>query len=953
MKTTYIKYLLLPTMLMSQMAFAQEEENASAKKDVNVAFRKVAAQELMGGVSVLDYEELAEKNTNTYSLDNMQGYVSGFNGSSLWGQTGYLVLVDGVPRDQNNVKPEEIAQVTFMKGANAVVLYGSRAAKGAILITTKRGNDENLQIKVSANTGWNVAKSYPEYLGSAEYMTLYNEALVNDGIAPRYSESQIYNTYAGVNPYRYPNINMYSSDYIKKSYNRTDLYVEFRGGAKRTHYYANVGYYRQGDQLNFGEAKNNYTDRLNVRGNVDMQLLDWISAYANANVNFYSSRTAAGANYWENAATLRPNRLVPMIPSSFIDPNNPTISSLISVANLYNGGMFLGMPEDAIESEHTNVIADTYAAGKNKYNSRQFEFTLGINLDLARVTKGLSFSTMFAVDYATSYNTSYNDTYATYQPTWGSYNGQDMIVGLVKHNVDKHSGVQNVSDSQFKQTINFNAHFDYERTFAEKHNVYAMLLANGWQQSQSGEYHRVSNVNAGLLANYNYDHRYFFEFGSALIHSAKLASGHRKGFNYSFTAGWQITNEKFIDKESSIFDDLTLSASYSHLNQDLDIEKYYMYAGSFDYANGAWWGWGVGDAQHSTNAKNGANPELDFVKQNQASVNLRGSLLDKSLSFDVSYFYTTNKGLITKVENLYPSYFSTYYPESSMVPYSNYNNEKRYGVDLALNYKKQFNKDWSFGAGINMTYYKTEVTRRDDSGYADAYQYRTGKAIDAIWGYKSLGLFKDQAEIDAAPEQKLGEAPKPGDIRYADINDDGVVDSKDQIDLGCGGWYGNPLTLGVNLTAKWKGLTLFVLATGGFGGKASKGDEGSKRNLYYWIHGDSKYSAVVRGRAIVKNGVVTNPDTATYPRLTTGSGANNFVTSDYWLYRTDQFNIAKIQLSYEMPNSWFEGKVVKGVSVFANGSNLLTIAKEREILEMNIGSAPQNRFYQVGASVKF
>lgn len=951
MNTSYFKYLLLPTMLMSQMAFAQEAENESAAKDINVAFRKVAAQDLLGGVSVLDYEELSEKNNNTYSLDNMQGYVSGFNGNSLWGQTGYLVLVDGVPRDQNNVKPDEIAQVTFMKGANAVVLYGSRAAKGAILITTKRGNDKDLQIKVSANTGWNVAKSYPEYLGSAEYMTLYNEAMVNDGLAPKYSDSQIYNTYAGVNPYRYPNIDMYSNDFIKKAYNRTEVYAEFRGGAKRTHYYANVGYYRQGDQLNFGQAKNDYTDRLNVRGNVDMQLLDWVSAFANANVNFYSSRTAAGANYWENAATLRPNRIVPMIPTSYIDPNNPTITSMMSVANLFEGGMFLGTPEDAISSEHTNVIADTHAAGKNKYNSRQFEFSLGLDFDLARVTKGLSFQTMFAVDYATSYNTSYNDTYATYQPTWGNYNGQDMIVAIDKHNVDKHSGVQNVSDSQFKQTILFNAHFDYERTFGDKHNVYAMLLANGYQQSQSGEYHKTSNVNAGLLATYNYGHRYYFEFGSSLIHSAKLAEGHRKGFNYSFTAGWNAAKESFM--EGSIFDDLMLSASYSHLNQDIDIEKYYMYAGNFDHANGAWWGWGVGDSQQSVNSKGGENLDLDYVKQNQFSVNLHGALLNKELSFDLNYFHTTTEGLITKVENLYPSYFSTYYPEANFIPYANYNNEKRYGFDAAINYKKQINSDWTIGAGVNMTYYKTEATKRDDSGYADSYQYRAGKDLDAIWGYKCLGIFKNQAEIDAAPQQKLGENPKPGDLRYADMNNDGVIDTKDQIDLGRGGWYGNPFTLGVNLTAKWKNLTLFVLATGGFGGKASKGDENSHRNQYYWIHGDSKYSAVVRGRAIVKDGVVTNAETATYPRLTTGSGANNFVTSDYWLYSTDQFNLAKVQISYELPTSWFEGKVVKGVSVFANGSNLLTIAKEREILEMNIGSAPQNRFYQIGASVKF
>ena len=139
MNTTYFKYLLLPAALLSTVSFAQELDEEDAAQKVNVAFRSVPQEDLLGGVSVLDYEELAAKNNNTYSLDNMQGYVSGFNGASLWGQTDYLVLVDGVPRDADNVKPDEIAQVTFMKGAQAVVLYGSRAAKGVILITTKRG----------------------------------------------------------------------------------------------------------------------------------------------------------------------------------------------------------------------------------------------------------------------------------------------------------------------------------------------------------------------------------------------------------------------------------------------------------------------------------------------------------------------------------------------------------------------------------------------------------------------------------------------------------------------------------------------------------------------------------------------------------------------------------------------------------------------------------------------
>ena len=228
--------------------------------EVQVAFRKMAQKDLLGGVSVVNVEELTQKNYNTYSLDNMQGYIGGWNGNSLWGMdgdhAGYLVLVDGVPREANNVMPSEIAQITFLKGAQAVVLYGSRAAKGAILISTKRGHAGGLRVSLRANTGFNVAKAFPEYLGSAEYMTLYNEALLNDdpSAKPLYSAEQIYNHGSGINPYLYPNINYYSSDYVKKACNRSEATAEISGGGQRARFYSTVSYYRTGDLLYFGEA---------------------------------------------------------------------------------------------------------------------------------------------------------------------------------------------------------------------------------------------------------------------------------------------------------------------------------------------------------------------------------------------------------------------------------------------------------------------------------------------------------------------------------------------------------------------------------------------------------------------------------------------------------------------------------------------------------------------------
>jgi len=946
------KHILLGTFLLAlPLAVAAQDVDSTL---VPVAFGQKSINETLGGVSTVNVRELTEKNYNTYALDNMQGYVGGFNGASLWGVSDYLILVDGTPRDINNVKPDEIEQISFLKGAQAVVLYGSRAANGVILVTTKRGKAAPLNIDVRINTGWDVAKSFPEYLSSAEYMTLYNEARANDGLAPLYSATDIYNYGSGSNPYRYPNVDFYSSDYVGKSRNRTDANVEISGGGEFAKFYANVGYYRMGDFLKFGEAKNNYTERFNVRGNVDLKLNDMISAYVNANVSFYDSKSPVGANYWTAATTLRPNRVTPLIPMSYIDPNAKAVLDELGASENIFDGSFLG----GTQADMTNVFASYLAAGKSKYTSRQFQFDAGINFDLNSLLQGLKLYTQFSVDYATTYNTSYNNDYATYAPTWSNYNGKDVIIGLTKYGEDKRSGVQNISGSTSNQVMSFNAHLDYVRTFDDVHNIDAKFVVNGFQLTYSGQYHKQSNANLGIQLGYDYAKKYFANFSAAIVHSSKLAEGHREAFSPSFSLGWNAARESFM--EGSIFDDLMLSASYSVLNTDLGIDNYYMYQG-FYTQNGDYGGsWYDGQTIQSTKKVNGTNEDLGFIKRKEFSINLKASLLKHMLTADLSFFHSKTSDRVINATALYPSYFQVYYPEGKFLPYVNNDADSRTGFDFSLNFKKKFG-EVDFQAGLNGTYYTTKAeTRANDINYTDGYQKREGKALDAIWGYECLGFFSkndfsyDEAGnqvgyADGVPSQaKLSANVKPGDLKYKDQNGDGIIDEQDQIDLGKGGWYGNPFTLGLNLSAKYKGFTLFVLATGGFGAKAIKGQRNGSTDPYYWIAGENKYSAVVRGRWTEETAA-----TATYPRLTTQSGANNNTTSDFWLYKTDRFNLAKVQLTYDFPTQWFQKTPIRALSAYVSGSNLLTIAKERELLELNVGSAPQTRFYNLGVKVSF
>lgn len=927
-----IKNIALGAALLPVAAVAQTEKEYtdSVASQVNVAFRTVNEADLMGGVSTVNMIEQAKKDYTTYSLDGMDALVGGYNGQ-LWNQGEALVLVDGVPRDANNVLPTEIEQITFLKAASAVVLYGSRAAKGVILITTKHGRNDGLNVSVRGNASLYVPKSYPKYLGSAAYMELYNEALQNDGKAAVYSEDDIYHYASNENPYRYPNINFFDGQYIKKTYQRYDGTAEFSGGGRLAHFYANIGLSNVGSLMNFGEGKNNHTTRLNVRGNIDLRLNDWIDGYVNANATFYDARND-NSNFWSESATMRPTSqypLVPFIPISYVEEADAVTLKTIQNSNyIIDGKYFLG----GTQSQQTNPFAAMYAAGYNKYTSRQMQFDMGMNFDLNSLVKGLKLKTKFAVDYHTQYNTSINNEYAVYEAKWNNYSGQDLITSITKYGTDKRTGTQNLSDSHDKQLILMQAQLDYDRSFGD-HNLNATLLAHGYQISEDGEYHRTSNANLGLQLAYNYAHTYYADLSMAAIHSAKLAEGHREAISPVVSLGWRLKNESFLRNVKAV-DDLKLTASYGIINQDLDIEKYYMYDYVFT-ATGTWWGWNeVANSMQTSDSQQGSNYNLGFIKRKEFRAGLTGSLWEGALKFDANFFTTSTNGLLTTASTIYPSYFQTYWPVSTFLANTNYNNQRRTGVDLTLNVHQKFGEfDTNFG--VSAMYYTSKNTKWDENVEYD-WLKAEGQSIEAMRGYECLGFFKDADDV--ANSAKINNNTKPGDLKYKDQNGDGIIDSKDQVVIGK--WTA-PFQMGVHFTVKYKDFTLFAQGSGTFGGN------GLKNGKDTWVYGDGKYSDVVLNRWTPETA-----STATYPRLTTESGDLNFVASDFWKYSTSAFRLNKVQLTYDLPQSIFAGdSFVKGVSVYVSGSNLLTIAKERKYMELNVGTAPQTRMYNLGVKV--
>ncbi|MGF1924873.1 MAG: SusC/RagA family TonB-linked outer membrane protein, partial [Bacteroidia bacterium] len=748
--------------------------------------------------------------------------------------------------------------------------------------------------------------------------------------------------HSGVNPYRYPNVDYYSSEYLKSGYGRYDAVAEISGGNDRARYYTNMGFVSSGSLLNFGEAKqNNTSDRFNIRGNVDMQLTKGLKAHVDASAVF-SNGGGVNTNYWGSAATLRPQLFTPLIPISFFEENDLASQAMIKNATIIDGKYILG----GTQIDQTNPFAAIYAGGNNKFVQREFQFTTGVEADLQGLIKGLTFNTNLGVDYLNRYNQGYRNGYATYQPNWTTYSGSTLIAGITRWGEDTKTGVQNIADSWYRQTISFSGQFNYNTTVNSNHNISAVLLAAAYRQTQSEIYQPTTNSNLGLQLNYDFSKKYFAELTGAVVRSPKMPPGNRVAFSPAASLGWRMSEEGFL-KKLSFIDDLTLTASAGILNTDLDFDEYFAYESIYTGTGGNWFGWNDGTGTQSTDSRRGTNMDLTFARRQEVSLGLKGSIFKNQFSFGANVFRNNITGIIGQINVLYPNYFTTGFPSSSFVPFSNYNSDQRTGFDFYLNFNKRIGAvDWTLGT--SGSYYTTKATKRADIYmYENSYQYRAGRPLDAIWGLKSDGFYMDAAEVAAAngingAKPAFGSSLTPGDIRYVDQNGDKIIDDLDQVYLGRGGWFGAPFTAGLNLTAKWKNLTFFALATGRFGASAIKNDN------YFWVNGSDKYSAVVRDRWTVET-----RNSATFPRLTTLNGDNNFRASDFWLYSTDRLDLSKVQISYTFSEKLLKSKVIRELGMYVAGFNLLTAAKEREILEMNLGGAPQTRLYNLGVKAMF
>ncbi|OLY94451.1 TonB-linked outer membrane protein, SusC/RagA family [Cnuella takakiae] len=895
---------------------------------VYVPFGKVARQDLTGAVSVLNPETYIDKDFNLTVEGGMNGRVAGMLWSNnIWGFGDAMVYIDGVRREFSDITLPEVQQITVLKGANAVALYGTQAAKGVILITSKKGEANKQQISLRVNTGVAQPRALPRFLNSADYMTYFNEARRNDGLPEQFSAETIQNHRTG-NSFRYPSVDYYSDKFLKKFQNATDANAEFSGGSANARFYSNVGWSTSSGLLKVGEGANENDNRLNVRGNVDMKLNNRISSSVYVSAIFRESRRGR-TNYWGNAASLLPNRFTPLIPINLISPANKAALGMVQASrNILEGQYLLG----GLQSFQNNPIADLYSAGYDRNIQRVLQVTNEINADLGGVVKGLSFHTLFNLDYRNSYLQSINNTYAVYQPTWNATS--DTITGLQKFGEDTRPGTENINNTAQRQNNSFAAWFGYDQSIGGVHNIAAKLLGYTSSISVNDVYQPITASHLGLQASYNFKHRYWADFTGTYANSTRLPDGNRTGFSPTVSLGWLLSSENFLARSKAV-NYLKLSASAGIINTDLDIRRnnadaFFIYDNIYGRGANYVWNDGVAGSNQTTTSTFGGNPNLTFPKRRELNATLEGAFFNDLIALQATVFKSEMAGQLTQRFSLYPNYFNTF------IPFDNYNTDQRSGFDLMLNVNRKVG-DVELSLGTNTTYATSKVVTRDEL-FLDAYQNRAGKPVDAIFGLKNNGFFNNQSDVDNSARQ-LFSTVRAGDIRYADQNGDKVIDNRDEVMIGR---FTAPLTYGINLSVGYKNLNLFVLGTGNQGGY------GIKNNNYFWVSGDLKYSEVVTNRW-----TESTKATATFPRLSSQQSNNNFRTSDFWIYKTDRFNLSKVQLTYTLPQSVFGKSFVNGLLFYVSGSNLYTFSKNRAILDLSVAGTPQMRSYQAGVRAKF
>ncbi|MEE1944223.1 SusC/RagA family TonB-linked outer membrane protein [Pedobacter sp. KR3-3] len=891
-------------------------EQASGKT-VNLLYQKVPKSRLLQSVSEVGTEDLVKAPVNNVR-NAIAGRLAGlkvnngsgnpiFDGASLTlrGQSPGI-MVDGVFRDYLSMAPEEIESITVLKDGLSTALLGQRGSNGVLSIKTRSGQPGKLQISLKAQTGVQKPLQLQRPLGAAQWATLFNEAMVNDGGSRVYSDADIQAYQNGTDPLGHPNVDWFNTILEPKSwYSRYNLYAS--GASKTAKYFTSVDLLSN-DGLFKTDDKNPYNtntnfNRVSIRSNIEASLTKSLSL----NVGVYGR--IQGGN---EPGTSSDN----IFDALYNTPNN--------AYPVFARGDSLGTSSDY----QSNIWGLSTRSGYTQRYNRDLSFDVALKKTLDAVLPGLWVRVAGTYNTSLSEVTNRNKTYASFQRL---VNSSTNAVTYQQYSTNGQLG----NPSGISQSISRNVYFDvragYSKDWANDHSLNVLLIGN--TQNVVNAYANlpaIYNV-VGAQASYAYKNRYLAEVALSYSGFNGYAPGQRWGVFPAIGLGWIISDEPFMAATKNWLSNLKLRTTYGR-NGNINV-GYFAYGQYYGGGNSYIIGSGATSVSGVTMSAL-ANPNITWEKSDKINVGMDLGLFQNKFTLSVDY-YNNRFFDLAQVRGKNTGLLGTAFPNE------NIGRERYTGTEFELTYNGK-SGDFNYFVSGNFTARRSKSLYFDEVNQPYSYMNRTGQQVGQAFGYIAQGLFSSDAEAAASPSTE-GYVAKAGDIKYADLNGDGVINYLDVAPIT----PNKPILIyGVSLGFSWKGLDLSVLVEG-------------NGNRYVNIAGNRTFAFTNNGKGQawpidLDRWTPQTAATATFPRLSIANSAHNQATSSFWYRSASYVRLKNAEIGYTLPLKWSTKLKLSNVRFFVNGQNLLT-ATPLDYLDPEglTNQYPLQRVMNMGVNVKF
>ena len=855
-----------------------------------------------------------------------------------------IFIIDDVPMDVTEMPldPQEIGSVTIVKDIVGKAMLGPRGADGIIYVKTKRGRKNERILNVNAEDGVSMIDRFPGWASGADYARLNNTARTNSGLPALYSEAAI-NEYAKDNPYSfyYPSVD-FRSLMLKNSKSFRRVNVSSTGGNDVVQYNAYLGYNGEGDIYKMGSASN--YNRINVRSNIDIKINELIKV----KIDFFGGLTfRKSPNYGynsnftnEDAATNTALDLVEFNTVINDITNTPPIAFPVYAA-FGDNPVAPWYAVSSNSSYRVNPIGNLKHNGYYTETGRTGSSNVTFEYDLKELVPGLKSRTYVGFNAFNSLRIGKAIDYIAYIVTPGKTTaGADTIrLSKVHDGVDM-AGQAKLHDYYTNRFVVYE-NLSYEKNW-KSNSLQAGLTYYLGKAARNGIEEPQRQQNVVLSGQYSYMDKYLVNGVLNYAGTYSFDKGKRYGLFPAIGLGWVMTEEGFMaGLKDKGFSYLKLRAEAGMLGFESFLPPFYYLdrwgvntTGSAfgPYSTNQWFGSNTDNSVYRTTPSRIGNPDLTWEKRKEFSVGLDALLLNQRLSVEINYFNNLRDGIVSQLANTVPYVVGI----STARPWYNYNKIKYTGVEIGLQYSSRAGL-LRYSIGGNATVQNSKILKWDEPKYRFDYQTRVGKPTDAYWGLTYLGKFASDAETKVVP-QIYDEVLKAGDLKYQDLNGDGVVDDNDQNQIG----HTSPrLVYALNLRLNYRNFELTAIGAG----RAFY--DIPMTNKYFWNGwGDNNFSDFVS----------QNVD-GQYPRLTYYKVNNNFVASDFWLRDGGFFKIQNLELAYNVPVGAGNVLGARGIRLFVRGANLLTISKIKDVDPESINSGvttyPLFKTFSGGVKVTF